>query len=681
MKLPQKTNLAIGWSNDVVNFLIAVFFVTNIWIILYNTVLTFLTFLNPPVLSDQLLQQNISFPNPFKIPLYLSLSTISVLLIWLYYRFSPVFLERRQHNNGQAIFLLKLVLSLFLILLFLSKIGSYPMASNPYPYEIRADKSIYTTTLILYLFTLIFITIESIILYRISKINKFLSLLFFVCVIVIIAFLVFEARFPLSGLDYSFFFGPILEIAKGKTIYTDIRVQHGFLSILLFTLLYKINVLKLAYLPAIIWLLYVVQYFLCFYLILKVSRSIVFSFIGIFSIITINYFSLYHLPIWLPQTGPMRWLPSIFSIVLLYRFKKIDNKYLIFSIALLSLWLVDSGIYLILGYLFTLFLFFLTRIIDLKTVIKSILNLFGSILGVIFLINIIHIMFGYKIINLLNAFNSLKKYASLGIAQLPIESHSYFWLVMLLYFACIIYFFKKVHERQKLNDWGFEHLMLFSANLMFFASLYYLGRAHPHSLLLVSTLPLLIFFLLLGTLLTQIRSTKAKSIIMTLLFCLLIVYPAFMRQITLTEMIIVKLKRLTGGQIFQPELDEILYKKFNQDLELIRNNLPEDKITIIDNDDTYLFYLTGKKNLLNADPQIGIDTKEDLQHATQNFTKDCPKKIAVDCAVYNRCSQSLGFNQSGYFISSIILSEIEKKCAITYRPIECTNQLCIATAK
>ena len=149
----------------------------------------------------------------------------------------------------------------------------------------------------------------------------------------------------------------------------------------------------------------------------------------------------------------------------------------------------------------------------------------------------------------------------------------------------------------------------------------------------------------------------------------------------MTEMIIVKLKRLTAGNIFKSEMKNILTKRYSKETQLIINNLKDDKIAILSNDDTYLFYLTGKKNLLDANPQVSIDTQSDLDHAFENFARHCPDKIAADCVVFGRCSQSVGFDQSGFFPQSIFLNEIQKKCAVKYEPVQCTNQLCIATKK
>jgi len=172
-----------------------------------------------------------------------------------------------------------------------------------------------------------------------------------------------------------------------------------------------------------------------------------------------------------------------------------------------------------------------------------------------------------------------------------------------------------------------------------------------------------------------------KIILFIFIFSLFIIYPALMRKISLSEMIIVKLKRLTQGQIFKTEMDEILTKRYSKELSLINKYLKESGVAIIHNDDTYLLYLTKKKNLLDANPQVGIDTKDDLAQAIDNFAKECPEKVAVDCSVFAKCQQYVGINQSGFYPGSLILLAVEKQCRIKYQPVECTKQLCIAQKK
>ncbi|OGK22181.1 hypothetical protein A2866_03420 [Candidatus Roizmanbacteria bacterium RIFCSPHIGHO2_01_FULL_39_8] len=686
---------------------IGVIFVTNLWIISYTNILTYLSFLFPPVVNEHLLR-NIAFPNPFKIPLYLFLTTFLVVGIWfLYSRFSFLATKRGQQTRE----LLKWLLFLFLFILFLRKLGPYPLSNDFFPYIPRSDPTMYTIIFGLYCFAIVFCIIQLCLIARIFQHLRFFYPLFSVVIILIVAFFTFEPRFPISGHDYSFFFGPILEIARGKTIYTDIPIQHGVLSILSFALLYKFQSFELLSLPAIVWFLYVVLYYVYFYLIHKISRSLGLALIGLFSIITLNYFSLSGLPASYPQIGPMRWLPLILVLFFLYRLKNVTSKRLIFAIALFSFWFVDSGIALLLSYLATLGISSLSRSISVKKTAASIIFLFMSLIAVIFGMNIVLHSTGYRGLDLFKIVHTLNKYASLGIAQLPIESHTYFWFVPLIYFASIIYFFTKhikhadhvgdtkggdpasaqirrysppvEHLREGISGQNLHDIiLLFSANLSLFASIYYLGRAHPHNLFIISIFPLLNVFILVGVYITESKPDLAKKIVLYSLLCItFIMYPAFSRKITLTEMLATKYTRFRAGRIFTREADEIISKRYKDEAKMINRAIQSDSAVVLSNDDTYLFYLIKKKNLLDADPLIGIDTQDDLKAALKKVTRLCPEKIAVDCSVYGKCDQSIGINQSGFFPASTILSEIQKKCRITYTPVECTSQLCIAQKK
>lgn len=500
-------------------------------------------------------------------------------------------------------------------------------------------------------------------------------MVFYTVLAAFIAFVTLEGRFPISGLDYAYFFGPILEIACGKTIYTDIPVQHGFLPTLLFTFLYKIHFLQLDQLSIVVWIMYVIQYFLSFYLIFKVSRSVGFSLLGMFSVITLNYFSLSHLPASLPQIGPMRWLPSVIVLVLLLNYKKVDAKLLIFAVGLFSLGIIDAGIALVLGYLLSLFIFFLARDISFNRILKSFISLVVNVVLIVGLVISINLMLGYKMIDLGAAFHSLSKYASLGIAQMPIDTHTYFWVVVMIFLASIVYYFKQ--DKHDATD----QLIVFAANFSLLDSIYYLGRAHPHNLFNISSIPTLTLFLLVAKVFGDIKSMKIRSFILISLFCLTIIYPSVMRQYTMTEMIITQYQRLTGGQIFKPEIDEIIKNRYAEEAKLIKQQLSQQQIAILSNDDTYLFYLVQKNNLIDANPSNGIDTISDLNHAVRNAIIVCPKKIAADCSLFNRCSPTVGIDNSGFDASPFLLAKIEEACKIKYEPTKCTSQLCIAEGK
>ena len=99
---------------------------------------------------------------------------------------------------------------------------------------------------------------------------------------------------------------------------------------------------------------------------------------------------------------------------------------------------------------------------------------------------------------------------------------------------------------------------------------------------------------------------------------------------------------------------------------------------IISTDDTYLFYLTGKKNLIDANPAVLMVMKKELDRAVKNVSRVCPTSIAVDCSIIKKCEPYQSFNQGERTVLPFILREVEAACRFKYEPTICTNQLCIA---
>src|SRR3989344_894841 len=368
---------------------------TNLWIYLYTIILNFLNKAYPADLPQDFIRLEIA-PEPFEIPLYLLLTVALLVVVWLYYRyFKPGFLSSISLPLWLRIGFLPI-----LLFAFLKSLGNYPMAHDLYPYPSGEPKSTYLLVFFSYLVFAAFIIIQSVILERQIFRKKIAIIFFSLFLFLLLALLTFEPRLPILALDYSYFFGPIWEIAQGKTIYTQVSSQYGFMAILFFSLLYKLGLFNLWQLPAVIWILYVVEYYLCFYLIYKVGKSLPLAVIGLFSILTTNYFSSYILPASLPQIGPIRLLPIIVSLFLLYKLKRLDSNFFIFCLALLSLWVVDSGLYLVLAYLLTLFILTLLNPPFWKNSLLQVAKLIFSLATIFAGVNLIHLLSGYQPIDL-----------------------------------------------------------------------------------------------------------------------------------------------------------------------------------------------------------------------------------------------------------------------------------------
>src|SRR3989344_1570836 len=411
-------------------------FFTNLWVFLYNNLLFYLRLKIPsPSIADFVVVW--PKPEPSEIPLYLILTFLTVVGLYFLHKY---FLKTK--SGSKKIF--KYIFFAFMLVVFISNLGGYPLKGFIQP-DLKAElKTIDYFYLLVYLGSIIFILSEAQIISNLLKNQKKLLLIFGVpLLLILIAVFTFEPRFPISPHDYSFFFGPISEVAQGKTLFTEATSQYGFLSIIFLAFFYKLKLLSFAYLPAFIWFLYVSLYFFCFFLIYRISRSLTLALIGLFSIMTLNYFSLYHLPISIPQVGAMRWVPVVLSAVLFYWSKRIDAKKFVFLTALLSFWVVDSGLAIILAYFASLFVFFLGKVTDLKTSLKAGLLFLFSFIFIFIALNVAHMLFGFRSINLAQIFLRLRQYTQAGFGMLPMESQTYFWFVMLIYFLSIIFFFRK----------------------------------------------------------------------------------------------------------------------------------------------------------------------------------------------------------------------------------------------
>lgn len=652
---------------QVVGFLNLVLFVTNIWVFIYNTSLQILNTHFPSVVPEQFIRSG-AVPEPFEIPLYLIFSFVAFIFIWFLQYVRSV-----KNSNAISAPFLKGSVLFFLLLLLINNLGIYPMGRSSYPYEKGASASEYTYFYFIYIFLAAAITSFAVFGSFYFKKNKIKLLLFFGFIISLIALATFEPQFPITGHDYAHFFGPIWEIAHGNTIFTQVPSQYGFLSVLFFATLFKINLLNIAYLPAFVWFFYIIQFFLCFYLVYRVSRSLPIATMCLLSIITVNYFSIYHLPATFPQIGPLRWLPLIASLAVLLSIQNLTSKRFIAFLSIACFWVLDSGIALLMAYGYTLFLLCVTRRITLKAFIKSIFLLFLHISLFFISLNILHVLFGYQPIVVGSIFAKLKEYGSAGFGMIPIDSFSYFWVAILIYVASITYFFQRKHPV------FYDQFVLYAANLSLFACVYFVGRSHPHNLYHIALFPILNIFLLVGLSIKQIHSRKHTFIIGILLFVLFIAYPIYNRQEVMTLMVKEKIQRFNSGHIFEPEWLRIIANKYSKEKEMIQREIPDDKIVILSHDDTYLFYYLNKNSLIHDNPHFTILTEKGMNSSLVDVFKSCPHKIVGDCTLFGKCSQNETFVGFAMItIEPLLLSKIQDGCRVTYAPTTCTSQLCIA---
>ncbi|OGK22179.1 hypothetical protein A2866_03410 [Candidatus Roizmanbacteria bacterium RIFCSPHIGHO2_01_FULL_39_8] len=635
-------------------FIVALFF-TNLWIILYTNLNKYLYFLFPPKITVMFYQAGLGNPEPFEISLYIVLSLLFVGLVRIFYQF---------HIKSR---LIRVLLFIFLSVLFLGKLGNFPLAGQSDPYFLNPDRYLYYIAFILYCITVSCLIIELSLLYRLFSRKRTLQSVVFFIILLVLAFFTFNPFFQISHIDAALFYGPVYEIASGKTIFSQIPSQYGFLSILFFTLFYKFSLIPFAYLPVFIWVCYITVYFICFYLIYRVSKSISFSLIGLFSIVTVNYFSATYGP----QASPIRWLPLFLLLMLFYKLKKIDSRIILTVTPFLMFWNIDAGIALIFGYCLTLFLLFLLKQIKTNQLIFSAVFLGMSTLVILGTVQIVHIVLGLQPIDFFKLYYSIKKNAVVGMLMIPIQTQTYFWLFILIYFVSIVYVFMNRLKNQ-------HELLLLSANLSLFASIYFVGRSMPHELITVSLFILFTLFLLIGISYSEIQLPKMRLLILVFMFIFFIIFPAFQRKEFITEKLIDKYKRVLTNNIFLSEIDTTLHEKYKNEVVLIKKSIKENEIVILSPDDTYLFYLVDKKNLLDANPVFGsIDIQSEIGPAIKRVGKVCPAQLVIDCSIVKRCPKYESFSRGSPAVFPYLLEEIEKKCNTSYEPILCSDQLCI----
>lgn len=665
---PKKTNFIRA-----VVFLIEVLLLTNFWVFIYNHLLSFLNSKFPPLGINNFILPGAA-PEPFEIPLYLGLTISVIIFLYFIHKKNGSLFEFLDRIKETAVFNIILFFIFgWLLLIFYNSLGGYPMGKDLFPLvagEIDLTNRIY---LLSYLAISALIIFESNwLIYLINK--KHFFLIFNIILIGLIGLLTFRANFPISWHDYPYIFGPAFEIAHGKTIYTQVQSQYGFLSIIFLAVLDKLSLLNLVFLPIFIWFLGILQYFFCFYIIYNLSRSFALAFIGLFSILTVNYYSLC-CNVTFPQIGAFRWLPIVFLVFLFYKIKKIDSYWLIFILSLVSFWIIDVGMAVLLAYSFTLLIMALVRIISFKRLIKTYFLLVSTIVGIFLFIDLVNVVFGYQLINALSIFTKIQEYSRAGFGMLPMTTKTYFWLMILVYVASLVYFFQQ--KQRHLED----QLLLFSANLALFASVYFVGRSHPLNLFTISIFFLMTFFILISRLFTDDIFKKSfflRQALVIILFFVFVAVPAYARK----EMLTVNLKEevtkiMANNQIFNSGAEAYLTSFYGQEKNLIDKYLPDQRIFILSSDDTYLLYLTGKSSLLKINPLTSMISKTDIDFGLQDLSRICPVRIAVDCQIYDRCQPYSKLNLLQYPYT-IVLDRLEKECHSKYQPTICTDKICIA---
>lgn len=643
--------------------------VSILWVITYTNLLSYLNNILPPTVPDiQFIRSSYELaPEQHEIPLYLALTFVTVLLCFIFSRIKSRILEFLPRY-------VKYFSIIFLTLFFAYLLGSFPLAHEIPPYQNPIPQEIQLAIVLVYL------TVCGLLLLQIQLFRNIITqtgrsfAVFSLLLCIFLAVILFEPQMPSFALDYSLFYGPIWEIVHGKTIYTQIPSLYGFLSVFGLAIGYKVGMLNLWYLPFAVFALYVFEYYLGFFLIYKVSRSVFYGFLGLCSIFTLNYFVLFHMGASIPQTGPLRFLPFVIAIVSLYFSKNLTSRKFIITVAVLSFWNIDVGISLLLSYIFSMVLAFFVGHLTLRAVISALLWFIFVLVIIVFAVQSIHILLGYEFINPAIAFEKLSEYSRAGFGMWPVGERSFLWFVLAVYFASLLYIFKKNKNSLRTND----VILLFTAQCSFFSSVYFVGRSHPHNFFHISFLFLLNVFLLIGIIMAYVKSRRVRVVTAILIFSLFIALPVFQRQEAVADMILKKINRFARGGLFEPENRRKFREKYSQEIPLIRSHMVNKKIVILSDDDTYLYMLSDKENLMNFNPQTLNFKIADFDQSLTDVYKVCPEKIVGDCRLFGKCITSSPIVETNLFIQPLMLERIQKKCDVLYRATFCTKHLCIA---
>jgi hypothetical protein len=152
------------------------------------------------------------------------------------------------------------------------------------------------------------------------------------------------------------------------------------------------------------------------------------------------------------------------------------------------------------------------------------------------------------------------------------------------------------------------------------------------------------------------------------------VFPAYSRQSQIAFLFNAK---SVSSDLFSSSLSSSAIV-FNNEKNLIKTYLKDNKVIVLSFYDTYFFYLSGKQNLLRVNPQSSLNTREELVASVEDAVKVCPKTIAVDCSIYGKCPKIITPDGTGAMRQEELLKEIQNRCGFTtYKLLKCTNYLCI----
>jgi len=545
--------------------------------------------------------QHLVLPEPFEVPVYVGMMILFAIVI-------AVRVRRKKQKSGKMPMFPIVILSL---MLFMS-IGTYPMA------QVDLESSIPFVYIAFLLFSigLFWFLFKR----ATSKLHIFLTYVF---LFLYLGLVLFEPRMAVNNHDFSFLFGPVLQISRGVTMYRDVFVQYGFLSIIAFSLLLKTHMFNPFYIVTVVWALHLIEFFLIFIIVSRATKSKIFALITLGAALTISYFGLLSPAMNYPQAGAFRWFSCIIVLTASQFFTKITNKKFIAITAFMTLMGIDSGIIIAGGYFLTL----VTQIASKKLLPRKVIQTYGmyllSLLSLYIVYVIVFSVVGWSVVDPVFMVKSITHYAQSGYYMLPVPPYTYLWLLVFVYLYALGYYLKHTSETT----------LLLGTSIAFMGSLYYIGRSHPHNLFHITTLVLPVVGILCGRVYYKLTDRHYKHAF--LIACLVagVILPALFRSGAIHSNIARKVQQYKKGDIFRPELETIISQKYKTEIEWLNSEQREKPLLIISNDESYLLYLSNKKSLISQLPLVANVTAEDINKTAQQVAIHCPQRLYVNKAV------------------------------------------------
>ena len=304
----------------------------------------------------------------------------------------------------------------------------------------------------------------------------------------------FDPHFTINSHHENFYLGPVNALLHGKTMLVDVYSQYGVFLHEFLAFFFKLNFLPLNYqgLAFLVALFSMFQYILIYFLSRMLLKSPQFSLVILFIVLLMNLFATIGIFQSYPSIGPVRFglcyiLITIIALRLKYPARKSIFLWLEYGIlGIASIWSFETFIY-------TGTIFFGIHGYEAITMANTVGDFFKRV-ALEFLKSILAIVLFHSIQALIiflargiwpnwaYYFEYIYLYSVAGIVSLPVDVWSPWFIIVVIYFICLIYpFITRIITKEW--DISFEtQIILCFASFGIAQFTYYVGRSHPNAL-------------------------------------------------------------------------------------------------------------------------------------------------------------------------------------------------------